>query len=365
MIHLHPRLRARRGVAMAMTLLIIVVLSALAAGAFTRIGTERRSIDNQESMLAAYSLARTGLDQFLADPTNGPFAFNATTFAGPDSGTVTISGGYAVITAQRIRAAVGTTVSALYVVRSRGVLTASGVSDAPQAERTVAMLAEWQPGTMKVLSAWTSLTGLKKNGGSGALSGYDNCGAAADVAGVAVPTSPGYSQNGGSSVPDGNPKIQDLGTTAQAIQTVGIDWSGIVDGTALTPDYTIPGSWPSSSTFSSSWPVIYVDQAGTYSLPGTGRGTLIVRNDLTISGNKTWEGIILVGGTLTSNGKNTVQGAVVTGLNITLGESVAQSDVGNGNKNYEYDSCNVSAAASNFGGLVPLRNTYVDNWASY
>src|SRR4029079_583341 len=103
------------------TLVMCVALSALAAGAFTRIGSERRSIDNQEATLDAYAMARTGLDQFLADPTNGPLTFDPTTFVGPDSGSMTLTGGYAKIIVQRIRPAVGTTVSALFVVRSRGV----------------------------------------------------------------------------------------------------------------------------------------------------------------------------------------------------------------------------------------------------
>jgi hypothetical protein len=350
---------------MPMTMLIIVVLSVLAAGAFTRVGSERRTIDNQESTLDAYAMARTGMDQFLSDPTNGPITFNPTTFVGPDSGTVSFTGGYARVTLQRLKPAVGTTVPALYVLTSRGVKTSSSVAGAPAAERTVAVYAQWQPGTMNVVSAWTSLTGLHKNGGSGTLSGDDNCGAMPDVAGVAVPTNPGYSQNGGSSVPAGSPPIFDLGTPAQAVETVGIDWQGIVEGTALTPDFTIPGnSWPSSS-FATDWPVIYVNQAGNFSLPSDGRGTLIVRNNLTISGSARWEGIVLVGGTLTSNGNNRVLGAVVTGLNIALGESVPVNDIGNGNKTYRYDSCNVAMAASRFGGLVPLRNTSVDNWAMY
>jgi hypothetical protein len=125
------------------------------------------------------------------------------------------------------------------------------------------------------------------------------------------------------------------------------------------------GSWPSSTTFANSWPVIYVDQAGTFSLPSDGRGTLIVKNDMTISGSKSWNGIILVGGALTSNGNNTVLGAVVTGLNTVLGQSVSDSDIGNGTKTYRYDSCNVANAASKFGGLVPLRNTSADNWTTY
>lgn len=360
--------RARRGVTLPMTLLIIVVLSALAASAFTRVGSERRTIDNQEATLDAYAMARTGLDQFLADPTSatGPFVFDPTTFVGPDSGAITLTGGYAKIIVQRIRPSVGTTVSALFVVRSRGVKTSSSVSGAPNAERTIALIASWQKGTMNVLSAWTSLTGLQKNGGSGTLSGVDNCGRASTVAGVGVPNSPGYSQNGGSSVPNGSPNILDLGSQAAAAASVGIDWANILNGSSMTPDITIPGgSWPSSSTFSTSWPVIFVDQAGDYALPSDGRGTLIVRNNLTISGSKSWNGIVLVGGVLTSNGNNAVRGAVVSGLNVQLGLNPGVSDVGNGTKTYRYDSCNVDSAATRFAGLQPYRNTQVDNWATY
>jgi hypothetical protein len=60
-----------------------------------------------------------------------------------------------------------------------------------------------------------------------------------------------------------------------------------------------------------------------------------------------------------------VQGAVVTGLTIQLGQTVGISDVGNGTKTFRYDSCNVANAASRFGGLVPFRNTTVDNWSTY
>lgn len=360
------RARARRGVTLPMTLLLIVVLSALAAGAFTRVGSERRTIDNQEASLDVYAMARTGMDQFLADPLNGPFSFDPSTFVGPDSGTISLAGGSAKITVQRLRAAVGTTVPALYVVKSRGVKTTSGVSGAPAAERTIALFAEWQPGEMNVVAAWTSLTGLHKNGGSGELNGVDNCGKAATVAGVGVPDSPGYSQNGGSSVPNGSPNILNMGTQGAAAASVGVDWQSIIDGTSMTPDVTLPGgSWPSSATFSTSWPVIFVDQASDFSLPSDGRGTLVVRNNLTISGSKSWDGIVLVGGTLTSNGNNTVHGAVITGLNVQIGENPPESDIGNGNKHYRYDSCNVAKAAEHFAGLKPLRNTTVDNWPSY
>src|SRR5690349_6427754 len=121
------RVGRRRGVTLPMTLMIIVVLSALAAGAFSRIGSERRSIDNTESTRDAYDMARTGLDQWIADPTNGPFAFNPATFVGPDSGNISMTGGYAKIIVQRVRPATGTTIPSVFVVRSRGVKTSSSI----------------------------------------------------------------------------------------------------------------------------------------------------------------------------------------------------------------------------------------------
>lgn len=64
---------------------------------------------------------------------------------------------------------------------------------------------------------------------------------------------PGYSQSGGSSVPNGSPNILTMGTPAQAAATVGVDWANILNGASMTPDVTIPGGpWPSSSTFSTS-----------------------------------------------------------------------------------------------------------------
>src|SRR5690606_9601666 len=139
---------------------------------------------------------------------------------------------------------------------------------------------------MDVHAGWTSLTGIHKNGNSGSLSGVDRCGENPNVAGVAVPISPGYSGHTGPV--SGSPPIKSLGATpADAANAVQIDWAGIVAGTAVEPDYIIPGnSWPSSFT---DWPVIYIDNPrSTYSLPGTDQGTLIVRGNLTISCNRTW-----------------------------------------------------------------------------
>lgn len=347
-----------------LALILIVVLSATAAAALSMVGSERRVVEDQEAAAQAHSMARSAYDQFLVNPTVTLPSFTPLTFVGPDSAQFAFSDGYAWVSVQRVRPSVSGS-APLFLVRSRAVRTSNRPGNMPVAERVFAQYAQWQTGSMPTFAAWTSLTGLSKTGGSGTISGADNCGSASAVAGVAVPASPGYSQSGGSSVPSGTPNILNMGSQASANAMIKINWSGIVGGTALMPDITLPsGSWPSFSD-PDYWPVIYVDQASSFSLPGSGRGLLIVKNDMTIGGSRQWDGIVLVGGALIANGNNTVSGALVTGLNVLLGQSVGRSDLGNGTKTYRFDSCNVAEAAERFQGLAPLRNTSVDNWRSY
>jgi hypothetical protein len=77
------------------------------------------------------------------------------------------------------------------------------------------------------------------------------------------------------------------------------------------------------------------------------------------------DGIVLVGGVLTSNGNNTVMGATITGLNVKTGTNVAQEAVGNGNKTYQYHSCNIASALNHIGSLQRIKNGWTDTWSSY
>ncbi|MGH7506070.1 MAG: hypothetical protein ACRELX_10485, partial [Longimicrobiales bacterium] len=290
--------------------------------------------------------------------------------------TINLTGGQAEVEMRRIRPKTATE-QALYVVKSTGVRTAGANQWNPAAEHTVAQYAFFREGSMQVLAGWTSLSGLVKNGGSGTISGEDNCGVMPDVAGAAVPTTtaigtPGYEQSGGGggSVPEGNPPIlHPAATPAAMVPMVKIDWDGIVNHNAIVPDLVIPGdSWPSATAFSSNpnyWPVIRLNDPD-WSMPSHGgRGTIIATGNLTIPGNTTFEGIVLVGGMLTSNGNNNVLGATVSALNVMLGIAVPISDVGNGTKTYQYDSCNVAAATSRFATLVQIPGTWSDNWPGW
>lgn len=358
------RLKNRTGSAIVIGLLLLIILSAVAAGTSGMLTSERRAVGDLEAGVDAYDIARSAHDRFVANPTAWLPGFTPPTWVGPDSALISRPRGSAWVSVQRIRPAVGQS-SALYLVRARALRTGFQNGNSPTAERIYAQYARWQAGAIGALSAWTSLTGITKSGGSGTISGVDACGVSSPVGGVAVPAVPGYTQTGGSSVPNGTPNILNMGTQPTANSMVPVDWAGIVGGTVLTPDITLPGGvWPSFAA-PSFWPVIYVNQVAPWNLPTDGRGFLIVKNDMNLTGSVSWSGVILVGGRITSSGSNTITGAVITGLNVLLGQTVAVSDLGSGTKTFQYNSCTVASAVSRFGGLAPLRNASVDNWPSY
>ena len=353
------RLVARRGVALPMVILIMVILTLSLTAAFTLNSNEIRVVDDQQEQLEAFSLAESGRERYLAD--RASFGFTGEP-AVSESVRVVQANGYADVIVRRMRASTPT-VAGLYSLQARGVRTVSRRAGVPPAQRMVGQFLMWQVGSMNVRAAWTSLSGLHKNGGSGTLSGTDMCGTMPNVSGVAVPTSPGYTQNGGTSVPSGTPPIKNLGPQPASDDSVNIDWAGIVSGGVLTPTITIPGQgWPSFAD-PNYWPIIKVN--GDFTLPGDGRGVLIVTGGLTISGARHWDGVLMVGNNITSNGNNGVDGTVVTGLNRKLGQIVPQGDVGNGTKTYRYNSCNVARALQSLSQLVEYRNAWADNWASY
>lgn len=353
----------RKGSALPLALLLVLIISLLAGSAFVLLGSERRVADQQEGQVDAYAIARSATDRFLANPAQYLPSFAPPAWTGPDSARIDMANGHAWVMVQRLRAPVSGD-PAIYVVRSRGVRGRRMAPTLPFAERIFAQYAQWQPGSMSAPAAWTSLSGMHKNGGTGTISGVDACGMSAPVAGVAVPDVPGYVQSGGASVPDGAPPILSLGTAAQAAGAVPVDWDAIANGGALSPDVTIPGgAWPAFPA--GAWPLIYVNQASEFSLPGDGRGLLVVRNGLRITGGRRWDGIILAGGAVNTNGSVRVQGAIISGLNMTLGIPVGPSDVVNGPSVLVYDGCAVANAAARFAGLAPLRNAGTDNWPSY
>ncbi len=351
---------ARPGFALVLALLAILLITAGIFAGMSRLEVDTRVADAARAGTKAYALAQAGLERFLArrDSLEGR-ATALAPGAAPESVRVLLPGGYADVTLRQIRSGG----PALFLVRAHGVAAAGSLA---RAERTVAELMSWQPGSMHVESAWTSLTGLSKNGAAGRLAGSDECGQAPDVAGVAV-APPGYSQTGGHPVPSGSPAILAYPTQDSASRAVHIDWGGIVNRGALPADFVLPpAGFPSTWWFTShptAYPVIL--NVGDLALPNSGRGTLVVTGSLTIGGGLSWDGIILVGEELESNGNSTVHGAVVSGLNVLLGQPVEASSVGSGTKTFQYSSCEVANAVARLAALRPVRGTWMDDLPGY
>ena len=395
------RLRSREGFALPLTILVIAALTATLAAAFSSVAAEIATNSAQRSESRAFALAQSGLEDFLARrvyhctartgytpncnaPSNPPMA-------DVESVTVSLQGGYAQVVAKRVRRAIGIMQPAMYLIRSLGVDTLApfnGATRAVYGERVVAQYATWNAQNIQVLSGWTSLTGLNKNGTSGKMWGKDHCSAASGggaptVPGVLVPDVPGYTGSpawtGGSGA--GSPPIDSLGTQAQANAAVKIDWNAIVNG-GVSADYTFPYSSTAPAALVTAWagssvyPVVHVTGNGTYTIPG-GQGLIIIDGNAVMSGNTQWDGIIMVGGTFTSNGTTDIYGAVMSGMNMKLSPAQlvallgagatfpTNSDVGNGTKDIEYDSCEIMKAASRFGFFRAIPNAWMDNFTTY
>jgi hypothetical protein len=353
----------RRGATLPLTILVLVLLGVSVAIAFMRLSAERRITGDAQAQLNAFAVAQSGLSRYLGLVTTKPAASPA------DITYNDLPGGTAVVTVRMLRESTTTLLPAVYVVSSRGTNTAAKrySSAAAPAERTVATYALWTPAPFDLNGAFTSLSGIDKNGNSGALDGNDNCTAAGGsqppIPGVAVPngTYTGSFQpiNG---TPDDVPSYMGTGGTGgTAKDQVGVDWAAIVAGTQLPADYVHP-AWPNPAQFLN-WPVVKAN--GDLDLPSDGKGILIVTGNLTLGGSQRWDGLVLVGGTVTSNGNNVIEGAVITGLNVKLGVNVPVQSIANGNKTFQYDSCNLARALGHVGSLQRVRNGWTDTWSSY
>ncbi len=358
-----------RGVSLLLTLLLVLLLLVAVTGAAMRTTAERRSSMDGAAQVDAFAIAQSGLDRYIEAKTTKPTTF-------PDSASYTISGGRAVATLYRFRAAAADTV---FVLVSRGENTTQDRYQAKtaMAVRTVAQLIRFGSGSLSVPGGFTSLSGFDKNGVSGTVSGVDACPGSTKppIPGLAVPNGTFTYSGGNSNWIDGNPDnspayIGTPGTGGTAKDVVVIDWAGITARTSLTPTYylktTSPtsGSWPTAAQMGgTNYPVVFVE--GDATLPGDGQGILVVTGNLTISGSDQWKGVVLVGGTFTSNGNNKVLGAIITGLNVKLGINVPVTSLGNGNKTIQYESCEIAKAMSQFGGWQRVRNGWLDNWPAY
>lgn len=367
------RLRGRRGFALPFALLTLALITAAVVAAFSATSAETYANNAMRAQDRAYQLAEAGLQQFMLRRAEAGFCSNCV--ANPASADsewtrVSLTRGYANVVAVRLRRDKVDGTPALYLLRSTGIDTSvklSGAGNAIYAQRTLGLYGTWGTAPMKVLASLTSLNGVTNTasvpGGNVPINGDDACGSLPDVAGIVAARG---AYGGSGERPDGNPDIDTTRTLDSLKKSVGIDWEGIIRRDAIPADYTIPtNAWPTSAQMST-WPVIRVRNIGTYTLPGSGRGLLIVDSNLVLTSSRTWDGVILVGGSLTANGTGDVTGTVITGLNKLFGAADAGSldnDLLSNRHSFQYHSCRVESAAHKVDRYFALTNTWMDNLA--
>lgn len=371
------RVQLKKGFALPMSLMVLVVLTAGIAAGYAATSSEIVSNAAHRGDTRAYNLAVAGLEQFLARRNEPGFCSNCLadpTAAAADSEwtTVNLAGGYALVKAVRIRRHIADTLPALFFIRSMGVDQSAKISGATRsidATRIVGIYATWNTATVNVTGAWFALSGLDKNGLAGEINGIDQCSSADGggkpaVAGGVVPS--GGQFTGFTQPFSGSPPIDTSKTFNQLKNDSKLDWAGILAG-SITPDFEVynTAQFPSASWFASnpnSWPIIRVYKNG-FILPNAGRGMIIADSNFEISGSNMWDGIVLIGGSLTSNGNNTTAGATFAGLNLLVGGSPGGSmdnSTANGQKTYTYNSCNVAKASKGLQAYKTWNNTYID-----
>jgi len=373
-----PAIRNRRGATLPMVVLVIAILSIGLAVGFLRTGAELRAYSSQQAQTDAMIMAENAIAQLLGGmaviPASGTLD---TTITGLRGGTTDLS-------LRRLRDSAGS-VNDTYVLIARAHSSGSSRYDAsiPTAEHTMARLLTVPRATttMHVVAAVMSLNGVTHTGSPGVFDGNDaqKAGVMAypdPVAGLALPTGT-YSAGGSPSNIKGSPNGPPLylGTPSQAANAAGIDWQGIVNGTAVTPDYTLANC--SSLPSTPSYPIVYVTGDCVISGAVAFAGTLVVMGNLTMSsgggGDPQLRGIVLVGKTMTLNGSPQGWGTVITGLNRTSEEmpQPAGVDVINGSGQFWFSSSQVDAAlqrlqlGANMPPLVLVPNSLVDNYPSY
>jgi len=339
------KLHDQRGAALMIVLVVLVGLTVLGAAGLTMTSVEIRHSENVQASTEAFYAADAGLQQYMGSSADG---------SAPD--TFTVGSSTVVVTPTLVSNLSGG--QPMYHVRSVATHTAGAGVTTSRAVKALGVYVSSSGTPVDVTAALASGGGLHKNGTAGTISGYDlattshpQCdeGPGDDVAGVAVPPD-GYEQNGNTLVPEGDPDIDDSMDAETLLENTGVDWEGMIEDPAA--DYTVPpDDWPDFDEIpEDEWPVVFVDGDLDLGAPEAGRGTIIVTGDVTFNGNFDWEGLVLAGGSMTSNGMNEINGAMIMGLNILLGEEVDESDIGNGNKIFQYNSCFVKRASEHIVG---------------
>ena len=361
---------ARRGTALVLVLIAVVVLAVLSSGAILGSLQELRSSHNEQMAQRALTTAEYGLNQQLA---SWPSTRSGMAFGAVDSLKVAVgTGDTAAVSVMRLNSRSYWIVSVGRTNRSSGRL---------EAQRQVSLLVNVSVASTTAGAALTA-KGQTTDKGSSTVSGreshptgWTDCAAGRDT--FAIARNPGGgegdddsddgddddgdSQQGASAIVGGtyrDPNAAKLST----YENFGSEtWSTLVAkanvSSASQPASPAPAGNSTTCTKSSSnwgepyrngayiagctdyYPIIYASN-NLKLTGGRGQGVLLVNGNLDVSGNFYFTGLIVVTGNVKVTGTSVFRGAVLAEGNIDT----------EGNSDVRYSSCAVGNSLKNLSG---------------
>ncbi len=348
-IHSNYRLKqAQRGFALPAVLFVMAILGVLAVGSMMTTGDDRQAANGVREGTRAFYAAEAGLNAVLANWATAEYDTLITETGGTlDLGAATLPENGTTYRA-RIRRIDDGTGDHLYTLAVRGE---AGPVATSSASIIIKKPNTWTLGTAQ--AAITAGIGLRKNSSNGMNTGFDACGGG-PLAGLQVAEDELEYDGPVTDVFDGTPPVEEVDDPVQEWTDAGIDWAAILAGDftytifdELTfPDFsTLPLDFYPSILVTG--PRIDVNAAQS------GRGLLVVTEELRINNDWVWDGVILVGNFFQSNGKMTITGMISSGLDLQLGrdeDDMSISAIGPGEAQVTYDSCIVANVQNGDGG---------------
>ena len=316
-----------RGFALPTAMLVLLLVSLMAAGGFLVTWLDGRAARAFIRSTEAYYAAESGLAAALAlaeapNPSVPPVSAGA--------------GGATLSFEPLIDLRPGETI---FRVESLGQVVSGGATF----ERSVGQLL-WVAEPPRVPAALILAGAVVGSGPAGSISGLDPVGGScpeqpSPVAGVAY-------WGGSPPTPDstlsiaGAPPSRRIPDGVSLAAETGIRWTELLAPFGPSPTATIPPDpWPVAGA---GWPYIRATGSKTRGASSSGRGALVVEGDLILGRGFAWSGLILVGGSLLLDGDVALTGSVASGL---AGGAGAAADFGGHRIDLRFDACAVAEAA--------------------
>ena len=333
----------RGGFVLALVVLLLFGIGVAGAAGYQIVLSEALLSVHAKETQTSLSIARSGLRSYIGKQIG----------IHEDTVTYSIEGGDAVVTARLVSEI--DDFETLYLLRSEGVYTDPTFRGSP-ARRIVYQFALKREIALDHVAVMTQVTGDLYVQGDAHVDGEDGASSgtcqhsSVDLIGVIMGS--GSLTINGNPV-DGSPDSVSLGSSAAALDAIGIDWAVLSD-----PDFPVDheNTWPSWSCTSLPWASVTVTRFnGDVTAPGSvcGQGILIVTGNFTGGDGFQWHGVLLAGHIVDTFDSYRIDGLVVGGLDGNGAATAFRP-----NTHIDYDRCYAFEAGKRLSHFEPVGSTW-------